>query len=85
MKIKIQYITLAATIGLLSGCGTSKRQSEKVVTVTPDLYVLTPDTVRRINMDVVFHIPEHYLTKRNRLVITPQLLNGTEVKDEYTL
>lgn len=84
MKIKIQYITLAATIGLLSGCGTSKRQSEKVVTVTPDLYVLTPDTVRRINMDVVFHIPEHYLTKRNRLVITPQLLNGTEVKDEYT-
>lgn len=84
MKIKIQYITLAATIGLLSGCGTSKRQSEKVITVTPDLYVLTPDTVRRINMDVVFHIPEHYLTKRNRLVITPQLLNGTEVKDEYT-
>ena len=55
-----------------------------MVTVTPDLYVLTPDTVRRINMDVVFHIPEHYLTKRNRLVITPQLLNGTEVKDEYT-
>lgn len=84
MKIKIQYITLAATIGLLSGCGTSKRQSEKVITVTPDLYVLTPDTVRRINMDVVFHIPEHYLTKRNRLVITPQLLNGTEVKGEYT-
>lgn len=83
MKTKIQHIALAATIGLLSGCGTSKRQSEKVVTATPDPYVLTPDTAHRIKMDLVFHVPEHYLTKRNRLVITPQLLNGTEVKDEY--
>lgn len=83
MKTKIQYITLAATIGLLSGCGTSKRQPEKAITATPSPYVLTPDTARRIKMDLLFHIPEHYLTKRNRLVITPQLLNGTEVKDEY--
>lgn len=83
MKTKIQYITLAATIGLLSGCATSKKQAEKVVTTTPNSYVLTPDTANRITMDLVFNVPEHYLAKRNRLVITPQLINGTEVKDEY--
>lgn len=83
MKTKIQYITLAATIGLLSGCATSKKQAEKVVTTTPNPYVLTPDTANRITMDLVFNVPEHYLAKRNRLVITPQLINGTEVKDEY--
>lgn len=83
MKTKIQYITLAATIGLLSGCATSKKQAEKVVTTTPNPYVLTPDTANRITMDLVFNVPEHYLAKRNRLVITPQLINGAEVKDEY--
>lgn len=83
MKTKIQYITLAATIGLLSGCAASKRQAEKVVTITPNPYVLTPDTANRITMDLVFNVPEHYLAKRSRLVITPQLMNGTEVKDEY--
>lgn len=83
MKTKIQYITLAATIGLLAGCAASKQQAEKVVTTTPNPYVLTPDTARRITMDLVFNVPEHYLAKRSRLVITPQLMNGTEVKDEY--
>lgn len=85
MKTKIQYITLfTAAIGLLTGCAASKKQAEKVVTTTPSPYVLTPDTANRITMDLVFHVPEHYLVKRNRLVITPQLVNGTELKDEYT-
>ncbi len=85
MKTKIQYITLfTAAIGLLTGCAASKNQAEKVVTTTPSPYVLTPDTANRITMDLVFHVPEHYLAKRNRLVITPQLVNGTELKDEYT-
>lgn len=83
MKTKIQYIALATGIGLLSGCATSKKQAEKVVTTTPAPYVLTPDTANRIQMDMVFHVPENYLKKRSRLVITPQLMNGTEVKDEY--
>ena len=83
MKTKMQYITLAATIGLLSGCVTSKKQAEKVVTTTPNPYILTPDTANRITIDLVFNVPEHYLAKRNRLVITPQLINGTEMKDEY--
>lgn len=84
MKTKIQYVTLlTAAIGLLTGCAASKKQAEKAVTATSHPYVLTPDTANRIKMDMVFHVPEHYLARRNRLVITPQLMNGTELKEEY--
>lgn len=85
MRTNIQYITLlTAAIGLFTGCATSRKQAEKVITTTPSPYVLTPDTANRIRMNLVFHVPEHYLARRSRLVITPQLVNGTEVKDEYT-
>lgn len=84
MKTKTPYITvLAASIGLLSGCATSKKQVEKVVTTTPTPYVLTLDTANCIHMDLTFHVPENYLKKRNRLVITPQLMSETEVKEEF--
>lgn len=55
-----------------------------MITTTPDPYVLTPDSANRIQMNLIFHVPEHYLSTRSRLVITPQLVNDTEVKDEYT-
>lgn len=83
MKLNTQYITLlAASTGLLVGCA-SHRQVEKPVTVTPAPYVLTPDSGNRVTMDMVFHVPENYFTKRSRLVITPQLLVNDSVRDEY--
>lgn len=83
MKTKIQYITLAATIGLLSGCAVSKKQAGKAVTVTPAPYVLTPDSTNKVDLDMFFHIPENYLSRRSRLVITPQWMVGDTVKEEY--
>lgn len=83
MRTNIQYIILTTAIGLLSGCATAKKQAEKAVSTTPSPYVLTPDTANCVSMDLVFNVPQHYLTKRNRLVIVPQLISGTEVKEEY--
>lgn len=83
MKSKIHYITLfAASAGLLVGCA-SQRQAEKSITVTPEACVLTPDNGRNTDMDVVFHVPEDYFTKRSRLVIVPQLVVDDTVKEEY--
>lgn len=83
MKSKIQYMTLlAASAGVLAGCA-SHRQAGKSVTVTPEACVLVPENGRDTEMDVVFHVPENYFTKRSRLVITPQLLVGDTVKEEY--
>ena len=83
MKSKIQYITLlAASAGLLAGCA-SQRQAGSGIRVTPAACVLVPEDGRNADMDVVFHVPENYFTKRSRLVIVPQLVVGDTVKDEY--
>ena len=83
MKSKIQYITLlAASAGMLVGCA-SQRQAGSGITVTPEACVLVPEDGRNADMDVVFHVPDNYFTKRSRLVITPQLMVGDTVKEEY--
>lgn len=83
MKSKIHYIILfAVSAGLLVGCAL-QRQAKKSITVTPEACVLTPDNGRNTEMDVTFHVPEDYFTKRSRLVIVPQLVVGDTVKEEY--
>lgn len=83
MKQKIHYIALlAASAGLLAGCA-SQRQAQKPVTITPTPCVLTPDDGKNADMDVVFHVPDNYLTRRSRLVIVPRLMVGDTVREEY--
>lgn len=83
MKQKLHYITLiVVSAGLLAGCS-SQRQTGKSITVTPEACVLTPEDGRNTDMDVVFHVPDNYFTKRSRLVIVPQLMVGDTVKEEY--
>ena len=83
MKSKIQYITLlAASAGMLAGCA-SQHQAGSGIRVTPEACVLVPEDGRNADMDVVFHVPDNYFTKRSRLVITPQLMVGDTVKEEY--
>lgn len=83
MRPKIQYIALfALSASLFAGCA-SQRKAEKSITVTPEACVLVPENGRNTDMDVVFHVPEGYFTKRSRLVITPQLMVGDTVKEEY--
>ena len=83
MKRNIQYITLlTASLGLLVGCA-SNRQAGKTVTATPSPCVLTPDSTDRVRMEMLFHVPENYFSRRSRLVITPQLIVNDTVKEEY--
>ncbi len=82
MKRNILYIMLiAVSVGLLVGCASSKRNN--VVSVSPSPYVLTPDGSNRVRLDMSFHVPEHYMTRRSRLIITPQLMADDSVKEEY--
>lgn len=83
MKRNIPYITLfSISLGLFAGCASS-RQAEKSISVTPTPYILTPDSANRVQMDMRFHVPEDYFSKRSRLVITPQLVAEGMVKDEF--
>lgn len=83
MKTKLYTITFAvAALGALAGCATG-RKTGKVITSTPAPYVLTPDSMDRVTLDLMFHVPRNYFSKRSRLVITPQLWVNDSVNDEY--
>ena len=84
MKRKQLYtITcMAATLWMLAGCAAG-RKAGKAVTVTQSPHVLTPDSINRVQMDVQFHVPSRYFSKRSRLIILPQLVVNDTVRDEY--
>lgn len=84
MKRKQLYtITcMAATLWMLAGCAAG-RKAGKAVTVTPSPHVLTPDSINRVQMDIQFHVPSRYFSKRSRLIILPQLVVNDTVRDEY--
>lgn len=83
MKTKLYTITFAvAALGGLTGCATGGKAG-KSVTSTPAPYVLTPDSMDRVTLDLMFHVPRNYFSKRSRLVITPQLWVNDSVSDEY--
>lgn len=73
---------MAATLWMLAGCAAG-RKAGKAVTVTPSPQVLTPDSINRVQMDVQFHVPSRYFSKRSRLIILPQLVVNDTVRDEY--
>ena len=66
---------------VLSSCAT---RLVSPLTVSPSPLAIMPDAGDSVRMDVVFNVPENYLTRRSRVVITPQLMSGDSVYGEYT-
>lgn len=81
--ILLSIMMCTACVWLLGGCASGK-SSGKQILVTPETYVLTPDTNRNLCMDVTFHVPSRYFSKRSRLIIVPQLLVNEKVSEELT-
>lgn len=81
--ILLSIMMCTACVWLLGGCASGK-SSGKQVQVTPETHVLTPDANRNLCMDVTFHVPSHYFSKRSRLIIVPQLLVNEKVSEELT-
>lgn len=82
MRQHFCYIIVAAAC-LCASCNTQRKVAETAITVTPAYCQLTSGTDNRAEMELNFHIPEKTLSKRSRLVITPQLMVGDSVYDEY--
>ncbi len=86
MNIGKRYIWILpalAVLGTLEGCATARPGTEKRILVSPDSLTLTADMEGRADVEVVFQLPGHYLSKRGRLVITPQWIKGKETASEY--
>lgn len=84
MKQNIRYISrISGFVGLvlLTGCASNK--DAKRITTSPTPYVLTTDSENKAQLEMSFHVPGNYFSKRSRIVITPQLLVGDSVVDEY--
>lgn len=79
--ILLYIIVWPAVILFLLSCAAGKK-SVKRITVTPDSCVLMPDTAGNIVLETAFRIPGHYVSKRSRLIIVPQLLVNGEVRKE---
>ena len=75
-----------AASALAGGCVLSSCATRQVspLTVSPSSLAIMPDTGDSVRMGVVFNVPENYLTRRSRVVITPQLMSGDSVYGEYT-
>lgn len=80
-----QTILYFAVILLLSACAAQRGQNRKTISIEPSPYIVMTDTNRQATVNLFIHVPEHYFSKRSRLVISPQLTDSNQVvKEEYT-
>lgn len=71
--LQIRLVLSISGLLILSGCSTAGRVA-KTISVEPEKHVLVPDSTGAVELDVLFHIPEKYVSMRSRLSITPQLI-----------
>lgn len=83
MKINIQHIVLLTiSVCFLAGCASNKRISKSITASTSS--ILTPDSVNQLQLDIQFHVPGNYISRRSRLFITPQLIVADSLYTEFT-
>lgn len=80
MKKNIIHISIAGLL-ILTGCTTPK--TVLPITSTPSPYEITADSDSKAQLRLSFHVPANYISKRNRIVITPQLVEGDSILTEY--
>lgn len=77
-------VGLMVGVGWLSGCASARQDGR--VSVTPERTVLLPDSAGVARLDVQFSVPAGYMTRRERLVIAPQLVvDGALEKEMFPL
>ncbi len=87
MKIagyKIGLLTgLFVTAMAICGSGCASHRGGKRIAVEPGEGVLTLDSARKAELDITFHVPESYFSKRSRLYLSPDLYSGDSLIKEY--
>ncbi len=69
------------SVNFLMSCRTANQVD--TLRVVPQKAAVMPDGSDQVKVDVAFHIPEKYMTRRSRLIIVPQLVSGDSVCQEY--
>lgn len=79
-NLRSLFVALFVLASVLSSCATRQTAPLKILLSSQ---VLMPGVDDSARIDVIFHLPENYLTRRSRVVITPQLVVGDSVYGEY--
>lgn len=72
-QLPIGIVSVLLCLTLFAGCSSARRMA-KSISMEPEQLVLTPDSTGTVELDVAFQIPRKYISTRNRLFITPQLI-----------
>ncbi len=84
MKSWIYNIGICATAAaLITSCAAEKKAPRRI-SVTPSPCVVTPDEQNRVSLDMMMHVPAHYLSTRCRLVMTPHLMVDDSLRCAFT-
>lgn len=78
--MKRKLITLLIPAMMMAGCSSSKEP----VTTTPSMQTVTSDKKGRAEVNVTFNVPGHSIAKRGRLFITPTVVDGDSVVEEFS-
>ena len=80
MKQNGRYLAITfATAGLLLSGVCAARKTDSHITVSPNPYVIVPDSANKAHLDFTLRVPAGYVPKRGRIMITPQLMVGDSV------
>lgn len=71
-------------IALASLLSVGTMAAEKpAITITPAVNIVTLNAARKANISLDFNIPSNYLKTRSRLFLTPALMVGDSIMEEY--
>lgn len=80
-RYQIGGIVVLLSVWIFMSCSSARRMSGDI-SVVPGRQVLSPDSVGLVEMNVIFKVPRDYMSKRNRLFITPQVFVNNEFRAE---
>lgn len=83
-KYRLIYLTVLLTgIWTITGCSGGNRV-RKNISIVPGQQTVSPDSAGKIQLELQFCIPKHYVSKRSRLIITPEVFVNDTFLQELT-
>lgn len=83
-KYCLIYLTiLLGCIWTTTGC-IGKNGMKKNISIVPGRQTVSPDSAGKIQLELQFCIPKHYVSKRSRLIITPEVFINDTFRQELT-
>lgn len=83
-KYRLTYLTVLLTsIWTTTGC-ISRNGIRKNISIIPGRQIVSPDSTGNIELKLQFCIPKHYVSKRSRLIITPEVFVNDTFQQELT-